>query len=61
MSIIDLHEFNILSKKHKYFFTNNGANRLPCLSENSYLLKKLILNRTAKSTEKSAKKNNEKS
>ena len=45
MSGLDLHEFNILSKKHNYFLTNNRKNGFPGMKENSSFLKKVLNNK----------------
>ena len=58
MSGFDLHEFNILSKRHNYFMTNNRINGFPLLQENSLLLKKILLNRNSNSSDKILNNNN---
>ena len=52
MSNFDLHEFNILSKRHNYFMTDNRINSIPLLIENSILLKKILLNKSSNSCNK---------
>jgi hypothetical protein len=52
MSGFDLREFNILSRKHHYFMTNNRMNGFPALKENSLFLQKILLNRNANSCDK---------
>ena len=52
MSGFDLHEFNVISKKHHYFMTKNRANGFPILKENSIFLQKILLNRNANSCDK---------
>ena len=52
MSGFDLHEFNVLSKKHHYFMTNNRINGFPILKENSLFLQKILLNRNSNSCDK---------
>lgn len=46
MSVVNLHDFNILSKKHHYFMTNNRKNGFPSLKENSSFLKKILDNKS---------------
>ena len=46
MSGVNLHEFNKLSKQHKYFMTNNRKNGFPSLKENSSFFKKILQNKT---------------
>ena len=45
MSGFNLKEFNLLSKRHNYFMTNNRINGFPTLKENSLLLKKVLESR----------------
>ena len=45
MSGVNLHEFNKLSKQHKYFMTNNRKNGFPSLKENSSFFKKILQNK----------------
>ena len=52
MSGFDLHEFNVLSKRHNYFMTNNRMEGFPTIKENSFLLKKVLANRSSNSTDK---------
>ena len=52
MSGFNLKEFNILSKGHNYFMTNNRINGFPTIKENSLLLKKVLENRTSNSSDK---------
>ena len=52
MSNLNLHEFNVLSKKHNYFFTNNRKNGFPNLTENSKILKKILVNKNSHSNDK---------
>ena len=52
MSGFNLREFNILSKRHNYFMTNNRINGFPTIKENSLLLKKVLENRTSNSSDK---------
>ena len=52
MSQFDLHEFNILSKRHNYFMTNNRLDGFPFLNENSIFLKKILFHRTSNSSDK---------
>ena len=58
MSNFDLREFNILSKRHNYFMTDNRINGIPLLNENSILLKKILLNRSSNSSDKILEKDN---
>ena len=58
MSGFDLHEFNVLSKRHNYFMTNNRMTGFPFLKENSLLLKKILLNRNSNSNDKRLEKGN---
>ena len=58
MSGFDLHEFNVLSKRHNYFMTNNRMTGIPLLKENSLLLKKILLNRNSNSNDKKLEKSN---
>ena len=52
MSNFDLHEFNILSKRHNYFMTNNRINGFPVLNESSVFLQKILSQRASNSSEK---------
>ena len=52
MSNFDLHEFNILSRRHNYFMTNNRINGFPVLQESSIFLKKILAQRTSNSAGK---------
>ena len=52
MSNFDLHEFNILSKRHNYFLTNNRINGFPLLKNNSIFLQKILAHRMSNSSEK---------
>ena len=52
MSNFDLHEFNILSKKHNYFLTNNRINGFPVLQDSSIFLQKILAHRTSNSSGK---------
>ena len=52
MSSLDLHEFNILSKKHNYFLTNNRKHGFPSIKENSIFLQKILLNKSSNSNDK---------
>ena len=52
MSRFDLREFNVLSKRHNYFMTNNRINGFPFMNENSILLKKILTNRASNSSDK---------
>ena len=52
MSNFDLHEFNILSRRHNYFMTNNRINGFPVLKESSIFLKKILAQRTSNSAGK---------
>ena len=52
MSGFNLKEFNILSKRHNYFMTNNRISGFPTIKENSLLLKKVLENRTSNSSDK---------
>lgn len=52
MSNFDLHEFNILSKRHNYFMTNNRINGFPFMNKNSILLQKILSDRAANSNDK---------
>ena len=52
MSGFDLREFNVLSKRHNYFMTNNRMEGFPIMKENSFLLKKVLANRSSNSTDK---------
>ena len=61
MSRFDLHEFNIISKKHHYFMTNNSVNDFPNLNKNSLFLKKILLNRNSNSSDKRKEINETKS
>lgn len=46
MSKLDLHEFNTISKRHKFFLTNN-RNEFPFIKENSLFLKKILKSKTS--------------
>ena len=52
MSNFDLHEFNILSKKHNYFLTNNRIHGFPVLQDSSIFLQKILAHRTSNSSGK---------
>ena len=52
MSNFDLHEFNILSKRHNYFLTNNRINGFPLLKNNSIFLQKILAHRISNSSER---------
>jgi len=52
MSGVNLHDFNILSKKHNYFMTNNRKNGFPALKENSSFLRKILDNKSINSKKK---------
>ena len=52
MSNIDLHEFNVLSKRHNYFMTNNRINGFPALEDSSIFLQKILSNRLSNSIDK---------
>ena len=52
MSSVNLHEFNLISKRHNYFMTNNRKNGFPSLNENSILLRKILSNKDMNSTGK---------
>ena len=52
MSNLNLHEFNVLSKKHNYFFTNNRKNGFPSVTEDSKILKKILVNKNSHSNDK---------
>jgi len=52
MSNFDLHEFNILSKRHNYFLTNNRINGFPLLKNNSIFLQKILAHRVSNSSER---------
>ena len=47
MSGVNLLEFNILSKHHNYFMTNNGKNGFPTLKNNSSFLQKILKNKAS--------------
>ena len=55
MSNFDLHEFNILSKRHNYFLTNNRINGFPLLKNNSIFLQKILAHRVSNSSERNIK------
>ena len=55
MSNFDLHEFNILSKRHNYFLTNNRINGFPLLKNNSIFLQKILAHRASNSSERNIK------
>ena len=52
MSSLNLHEFNVLSKKHNYFLTNNRNNGFPSITEYSKFLKKILVNKNSNSNDK---------
>ena len=52
MSNFDLHEFNILSKRHNYFLTNNRINGFPLLKNSSIFLQKILAHRESNSSER---------
>lgn len=52
MSSFNLRDFNDLSKRHNYFMSNYQIDGSPFLNENSIFLKKVLLNRSANSTDK---------
>jgi hypothetical protein len=57
MSGFNLKEFNIISKRHNYFMTNNRISEFPSIKENSLLLRKVLENRTSNSSDKILEKN----
>jgi hypothetical protein len=57
MSGFNLKEFNIISKRHNYFMTNNRISEFPAMKENSLLLRKVLENRTSNSSDKILEKN----
>ena len=58
MSNIDLHEFNVLSKRHNYFMTNNRVNGFPTLKNSSIFLQKILSNKESNSIDKKKSKIN---
>ena len=52
MSNFNLRDFNALSKRHNYFMSNYLVKDSPFLNENSIVLKKIVLNRSANSSDK---------